>query len=141
MSEIETKAPTTEEQGLLHAIRSLPFQEKVLLGGAATILLAFFFNGDLTWGDVFATWYLRLSLLGAISAILLVATKAYGARFLPARALGQLLILCAALPVFGFLIDALRNFFNFAALAASVAMAYAGFRMIRRDGITFFKKD
>ncbi|MHC4608349.1 MAG: hypothetical protein ACYTAF_15670, partial [Planctomycetota bacterium] len=72
---------------------------------------------------------------GAVLVLALVIVDLFGVKFMDARWRVRLLILLAVLPVAGFIIDALRDFWAALMIAGAVVMAYAAAKITTREGI------
>ena len=128
----ETTSGDGEKRDVGAAIKNMDSAEKMLAVGAASFLLAFIVNS--AWGSLFdyQGWWMTLGFLGSIGALTLVITKLMGVKLVDAKLGAKLLLLCAAAPAVGWVIDSLKNFWMFLMMISTAVLAFAATRLIAK---------
>ncbi len=139
------ETPTTDSGGpqkdIGKAIAGMQMAEKILGASALLYLLGFIIDRPSHWRVLFRfgsygrPWMFTLGFVGAVGALVLIGTKLFGVKLVDAKLYIKLLILCAILPAVGLLIDSLSDFWGFAILLSTIAMAYAGAKITTREKI------
>jgi len=140
--------PTTQPPGsggaasgkdLAGEFRKMPFAEKLLALAAAIVLVTWIVNEG--WHFLFKNftygpgWFMTLSLIGSVATIGIIVTRLLGIRLMAPDVTMKVLLLCGVLPMLGFLIDQLRNFWHALMIAGAFGMVYAAAKITTREHI------
>ena len=130
------------------AMRSnaLPAAEKMLAIAAVAVLLGFLFSPHPRFAGLFdfsksslydesAGWFNTLAFLGSVFCIILISMDLFGVRAIGQKIKVKLLILVAALPALGFVIDKLNDFWGALMFAGMIVMLYIGAKIGTREKI------
>ena len=125
--------PPATKRDYFAEFKALPIAEKLIAAGALGLLLAFGIGGR--WSNFFDRWFDGLGVLGALGVLLLTATNLRGGVAIGTNVRSYGLVIFAAAPAVGFVIDELGDFWRFAMLAGGVAMGLAAYRINARDDL------
>lgn len=118
------------------AIKGMGAADKLIAIGAAAFMLAFLVEGP--WKSLFKfgsaiygnAWFMTLGFLGSIGVLVLIVTKLLDVKLMDAKLAAKLLIICAAAPALGWVIDSLKNFWYFLAMISVAVMAFGATRLV-----------
>jgi hypothetical protein len=122
----EPKAP----RNLSAEFGKLPGAERVLAIAAVAVLLGFMFHEA---REDIGTWFRNLALFGSLAVLILVTLKLFGVQLLRPAIDTRILVICAALPVVGFVVDKLKPFWGFVLFAGAILMAYTAAKISTRE--------
>ena len=128
-----TSTSTAPKQDPVAEFKKMPVAEKILGAAAAATLLGFIIVGN--WDLFKYRWFPTCAFLGSVGALALIITNAFGIKLLEARLRTYVLIGLAILPAVGFVVDALRDFWQAVMLAGAVMMGFAGVKITTREKI------
>ncbi len=125
-----------EKKDVVAGMKAMGRAEQLVALGAASFLLAFLFRGG-SWKHLFQFgrysyegWTYTLGFLGSLCVLVLVITKLLGVKLVNAKLAAKLLVVCAAAPAVGWIIDSLKDFWRFLAIVSVAVMAFAATRLI-----------
>jgi hypothetical protein len=122
------------ERNLLEEFKRMPAADKLLAAASAAALLGFVILGN--WGALFKDgWFHTCAFLGSVGVLVLLGVELVGMKLLEGAARTYVLILLAILPVLGFVIDALHDFWRAVMLAGAIVMGFAGVKITTREKI------
>jgi hypothetical protein len=129
-----TPPPAAPKRDLGAEIKAMRPAEKMLAVAALAVLLGFIFTGH--WNFLFKySWFLTCAFLGAVGVLALTCLDLFGVKFLGATARTWVMILLGVLPVAGFVIDALSDFWRAVMLAGAIVMGLAAVKITTRENI------
>ncbi len=141
MSEESTESSgggSSEKADLVAGMKAMGRAEQLVALGAAAFLLAFLFRGGM-WKHLFQFgrhsyegWTYTLGFLGSLCVLVLVITKLLGVKLVNAKLAAKLLVVCAAAPAVGWIIDSLKDFWRFLAIVSIAVMAFAASRLVAK---------
>lgn len=147
MSETTPTTPPPPQAGgldLVAEFKKMPTAEKMLACASVAALLGFIVLG--AWSALFKlgfgaqVWlFPTFAFLGSLATILLFVTKLFGLRIMDPALFTKVLVGAGVLPVVGFVISTLINFWSGLMLAACIAMAYAAAKITTRENIIRLK--
>ncbi len=126
--------------------KALPAAEKMLAIAAVAVLLGFLFSPHPRFSGLFdlsksnpydesAGWFNTLAFLGAVFCIILISLDLFGVKVIWQKIKVKLLILVAALPALGFIIDKLGDFWGALMFAGMIVMLYVAAKIGTREKI------
>jgi len=135
MSEENTGASTESSEPARDPVgdfKNMPGAEKLLACAAAVVLLAILVIGN--WNYLFKMgWFRWCAFFGALGSLALVGLHLFGVKLMDAKTRIYVVVALAMLPMIGFIVDALSNFWHALKLAGSVAMAMAAMKITGRE--------
>lgn len=122
------------ERNLLEEFKRMPAADKMLAAAAAAALLGFVVEGS--FDELFKfRWFPTCVFLGSVGVLVMLGVEIFGFKLLEGPVRTYVLILLAVLPMLGFVVDALSNFWRAVMLAGAIVMGFAGVKITTREKI------
>lgn len=136
-SESTGSSTPAEKKDLVAGFKNMGATEKLVAVGAAGFLLAFLVKSEVTWKSLFKfgneyiqAWWMTLGFLGAIGVLVLIVTRLMGVKLVDAKLWPKLVLVCAAAPAVGWVIDSLQNFWLFLMMVSTAVLAFGASKLI-----------